>query len=45
MAKVYDKDGKEYEVLHQIDVAEWLVAGFTVENPKEAKKPKAKEAE
>ena len=43
MTIVYDKDGKEFKVAHEIDVAEWIVAGYTLENPKE-KKPK-KEAE
>jgi hypothetical protein len=40
MTKVYDKDGKEYEVVHGIDVPEWLKDGYTLENPKD-KKPRA----
>jgi hypothetical protein len=37
--KVYDKDGKEYEVRHAIDAKEWVASGnYFFENPKETKK-------
>ena len=36
MTKVYDKDGKEYEVVHDIDVAEWIAAGYTLEKGKKS---------
>lgn len=35
MTSVYDKDGKEYKIPYAIDVAGWLAAGYTLENPKE----------
>jgi len=42
MTIVYDKEGKEFKVAHEIDVAEWLVAGYTLEAPEivEGKKPR-----
>jgi hypothetical protein len=42
MTLVYDKDGKEFKVNHSIDLADWLEAGYTLENPK-AKAPKKAE--
>lgn len=42
MAKLYDKDGKEYEVPYQIDVDEWLKSGdYSLEKPAEEKPKKA----
>ena len=38
MTKVYDKQGKEFNVVHKVDVNGWLKAGFTLDNPKESKK-------
>jgi len=42
MTIVYDKDGKEYKVPHQIDVQGWLDAGYTLEATEivEGKKPR-----
>lgn len=42
MAIVYDKDGNEFKVNHQIDVAEWLKSGYYLENPKPKKETKPK---
>lgn len=35
--KVFDKEGKEFEVTHPIDVKEWIEAGYFKENPKDKK--------
>ena len=37
MTLVYAKDGNEFKVPHLIDVADWLEAGYTLDNPKEKK--------
>jgi len=42
--KLYDKDGKEYNVPHAIDVAEWKRAGYTEKNPKSKDEGEAKAA-
>ena len=34
MATLYDKDGKEYNVPHTVDIKEWLKEGYSLENPK-----------
>jgi len=34
MATVYDKNGGEHNVVHAIDVKEWIAAGYFRENPK-----------
>lgn len=45
MAKLYDKNGKEYNVPHQIDVEEWLKTGeYSLEKPEE-KKTRVKKSE
>jgi hypothetical protein len=36
MAKVYDKNGGEFEVTHPIDVNGWIEAGYLKEKPKKA---------
>ena len=37
MAKVYDKNGKAYNVTYAVDVKEWLDSGYTLDEPKGAK--------
>ena len=44
MTLVYDKDGNEFKVPHQIDVADWLEAGYTLEVPKK-RTPKTTDSE
>lgn len=38
MTIVYDAKGNEYKVNYEIDVKEWLVAGYTLDNPKQKAK-------
>lgn len=39
MAKLYDKNGKEYNVPHAVDVKDWLNTGdYSLEKPKGAAK-------
>ncbi len=33
MAKLYNKDGKEFNVPHAVDIREWKKAGFSEEKP------------
>lgn len=42
MTIVYDKDGNEFKVKHQIDVKEWLDNGYFLDNPKTKKEAKQK---
>jgi hypothetical protein len=42
MTILYDKNGNEYKVPHQIDVIEWLRDGYTLEKP-QIKSKKTKE--
>lgn len=39
MAKVYDKEGTAFNVVHSIDVQGWIDAGYTLEDPKAKKAP------
>ena len=43
--KLYNKDGKEFNVPHAIDAKEWLASGeFSKENPKAKKEAPKKES-
>jgi len=35
VAKLYDKNGKEYEIPHAVDVRDWLEDGYSLEDPKD----------